>query len=289
MSKPGISILLRAGNNKEAAKKFLDHFVKVNDYQPVEVIVLSNNPEKKHIQLIRDYTGKAFVKVFPAKGRVFSRVESYISYNTVLIASTPFLYSRDILSNAITKFAENKSSTYTKPAKNVILLNKSLVRYLNSSNLDASADQLAKVLNSKSSDIQQGVKESKELSQPIFKSKNNEIEAGNSTSKATSKKLSNAISYKKNQVDNDALDIKIKSLEKDIEGLDIDLKHQYKDIEILDNQYDDMIKNNNDAKISEQKKVLKEKVYKANQSLKELKTKHDDLERLRIRRYSILN
>lgn len=285
MSKPGISILLRAGNNKEAAKKFLDHFVKVNDYQPVEVIVLFNNPEKKHIQLIRDYTGKAFVKVFPAKGRVFSRVESYISYNTVLIASTPFLYSRDILSNAITKFAENKSSTYTKPAKNVILLNKSLVRYLNNSNLDASADQLAKVLNSKSSDIQQGVKESKELSQPIFKSKNNEIEAGNSTSKSPSK----AISSKKNQEDNDALDIKIKSLEKDIESLDIDLTHQYKDIEILDNQYDDMIKNNNEAKISEQKKVLKEKVYKANQSLKELKTKHDDLERLRIRRYSILN
>lgn len=285
MSKPGISILLRAGNNKEAAKKFLDHFIKVNDYQPVEVIVLFNNPEKKHIQLIRDYTGKAFVKVFPAKGRVFSRVESYISYNTVLIASTPFLYSRDILSNAITKFAENKSSTYTKPAKNVILLNKSLVRYLNNSNLDASADQLAKVLNSKSSDIQQGVKESKELSQPIFKSKNNEIEAGNSTSKSSSK----AISSKKNQEDNDALDIKIKSLEKDIESLDIDLTHQYKDIEILDNQYDDMIKNNNEAKISEQKKVLKEKVYKANQSLKELKTKHDDLERLRIRRYSILN
>jgi len=91
-------------------------------------------------------------------------------------------------------------------------------------------------------------------------------------------------------LDNSRLDKQISELETELEQLDQSLTTQYQEIDGFDKRYDAMEgKGGQNSQESEQLKAqLKERVFKANDTLKTLKSQHDELERLRIRRYSIL-
>jgi chromosome segregation ATPase len=91
-------------------------------------------------------------------------------------------------------------------------------------------------------------------------------------------------------LDNSQLDKQISELETELEQLDDSLTIQYQEIGELDKRYDAMEgKGGQSSQQAEQLKAqLKERVFKANDTLATLKSQHDELERLRIRRYSIL-
>ncbi|MGS2744306.1 hypothetical protein ACU6TU_12055 [Halomonas sp. LS-001] len=306
MSQSGVSILLRAGNNKEAAKKFLDQFIKVNTYQPVEVIVLFNEPEQKHLQLMTDYAGKIRLKIFPAKGRLFPKVDPQVSHENIFIASTPLILTDDILPNAIKSLEAQKSNIkYAKPIEKTLLTKKSVIANWENNFLNAPLTTLEKVATEGSRtkekpkqeaekpNIQQGAAKNQSPNKPSGSGNEAKSKVANQAAKTPSKPATTPaakpVVSKNIEADNAALDKKIKTLEEELVALDTELAQQYQEIDKLDKQYDEIFSQDNAEKAMQLKDTLKEKVYKANERLKTLKSQHDELERLRIRRFSITN
>jgi uncharacterized coiled-coil protein SlyX len=245
-NKQGVSVVVRAGNNKEAAKKFLQQFVKTNTYKPVEFVLLFNKPEQKHLDLATEFVGKATVTVFAAQGRTFERLCNRLRYNHTLVMSTPASLDKDIIANAVKELKSsqaNYKAITQKTLNNALLLTSAGLEKIKGMALTAAPKQLQDVLAGKV---------------------------------PTPEALS----------EQEQLDEKIAEQEKMLIALDDSLTQQYSEIEQLDKKYDGLDEKSDEAKAL--KAELKERVYKSNDTLKELKEKHDEMERMRIRRYSIL-
>jgi len=265
VSNAGVSILLRAGNNKQAAQKFLQQLVKANTFRPIEVVLLFNEPETKHLQLLKEFIGKVSLVIRPANGRTFTNLLPQLRYNTVLILTTPLEWQADLLPEAVKQLCNSNGTHLTLEApKQALLIKGEAMVNLAEHSLVAASNTLQQALAGKVAPT----------SKPVAKS----------SAKPQAKPAA------KPALDNSRLDKQINELENELEQLDQSLTTQYQEIDELDKHYDAMEdKGAQKSQESEQLKAqLKERVFKANDTLKTLKSQHDELERLRIRRYSIL-
>ena len=265
MSKAGVSILLRAGNNKQAAQKCLQQLVKANTFRPIEVVLLFNEPEAKHLQLLKEFIGKVSLVIRPANGRTFTNLLPQLRYNTVLILTTPLEWQADLLPKAVKQLCNSNATHLTLEApKQALLVKGEAMANLAEHSLVAAPNTLQQALAGKVAPT----------SKPAAKS------STKPQAKPTAKPA----------LDNSRLDKQISELETELEQLDQSLTTQYQEIDGFDKRYDAMEgKGGQNSQESEQLKAqLKERVFKANDTLKTLKSQHDELERLRIRRYSIL-
>lgn len=289
MSQPGISILLRAGNNKQAAHGVLRQLVETNSYRPVEVVVLFNAPQDKHLQLTREFSGKLPLVVRPAKGRTFVNLTGQLRYDQVLILNTPMEFKTDALPKAAEQLrVSDKSHLAVDTPTQVLLVKRSEMDRLGERFLTAPPNKLRQVLEGKVApapgpklaDKQPQTPSHPQAQAPKDQSKKNaQAASAQPKAKPAAKQAASP--------DNAALDRQIAELEQELERLDKSLSDQYAEIERMDTQYE-ALQDKGDDKAQALKQQLKERVFQANETLKTLKRQHDDLERLRIRRYSIV-
>lgn len=260
VSQAGISIILRAGNNMQAAKKFLEQLDRINTYKPVEVVVLFNKPEKTHLSLVREVAGRLSIIVLPAENRTFSSVIPKLRYDQALIVSTPIEISQDCLGAVSRKLRTGsvKKIELKAPGLNAALLVTSqYLDHISALAVVAGKSMLAQALDA-SDTAQAGMTSvQKQSENMLFQSQWREV----------------------------PLDTQISALESELLSLDKQLSDRYQTIEKLDAQYERLPGGSKEAeKLKQQLKVL---VFESNETLKRLKHKHDDLESLRIRRYSV--
>lgn len=251
MNKAGVSILLRAGNNIESAKQFLHQLIKVNTLLPIEVVLLFNEPQANHLQLMREFAGKVSLIIRPAKGRTFANVAGQLRYEQILILTTPAEIKDDVLPKATQQLRNsNKHYLALKAPGQALLIKHARMSHLEGQSLTAAPKVLQQALDNKPSARQQP---------------------------------------KVSVAENAVLDQQIHALEQELEKLDQSLSTQYREIDELDIQYEKLQgEGQSPEEIQRLKAQLKERVFNANDTLKTLKSQHDELERLRIRRYSIV-
>ncbi|MGR4068056.1 glycosyltransferase [Billgrantia sp. C5P2] len=153
VSQAGISVLLRAGNDAQAARKFLEQFIKINTYKPVEVFVLFNEPRTSHLNLVREFAGRLSVIVLSVEKRTFSSLLPKLRYDYALIVSTPTEIGMDVLGQAIVALAGAASGLYMSFNKQVLgnslLLGKQELLRIESKYLQASKDDIEEGLGNK--------------------------------------------------------------------------------------------------------------------------------------------
>lgn len=196
MKKPGISILLRAGNDKDAAKKFLDQFINVNTFSSIEVIVLFNEPNELHIQLIKEFAGKLRLSILPANRRFFQKINQRLSYQYVCIIDTPSVFTNDIFSSCFQFLKINNERVFLKYQANSVMFDKSAIDVLDSIYMNISRVALERILISKGYSDIYDFKESsnshsdKEIGKPILgQEKNHNITITNNINRAVTDSL----------------------------------------------------------------------------------------------------
>ena len=93
---PGISILVRAGDDLAAAHDFLESLVKHNSYKPIEVLLWANNTQKA-LATSGKFITQIFVRVLPASTPSLGRVGQQARYNQLLIVDLPMRMKSDCL------------------------------------------------------------------------------------------------------------------------------------------------------------------------------------------------
>ncbi len=260
VSQAGISVLLRAGNSERAAKDFLEQLVKVNTYRPIEVLVLFNEPETKHLNLVREFSGRLSVIVLAAASQTLFNVIPKLRYDQAMVVSTPVEIKSDCLGAASRRLrAENmRKVEFEAPNLNMALLvNVQHLSRIASLSATAGKSTLIQALDSP------GAVQPKMIS--------------------GQKQLINTSCQV--QWDEVPLDTQITALKSELKTLDKQLSDLYQVIEKLDGQYKGFPADSDEAKsLKQQLNVL---VFESNEMLETLKQKHDHMENLRIRRYSI--
>jgi hypothetical protein len=262
---PGISILLRAGNNKQAAQNFLRQLIKVNTFRPIEVVLLFTEPQAKHLQLVREFAGKVRLVIRPFQGRTFANLTPHLRYDQVLILSTPLELKADVLPKASSQLRKSNHVKQVLEAPGIekaLLVRHSEMSRLAECLLTAAPNALQQALENKTDKVSSKPAQQKRA-------------AARPKPPAKAATPSHA-----------ELDQQIVALEKELEQLDQKLCAQYHEIEQMDKHYESLQANSKEAETLKQQ--LKKWVFEANDTLKSLKQKHDDLERYRIRRYSIV-
>jgi glycosyltransferase involved in cell wall biosynthesis len=93
---PGISILVRAGDDLAAAHDFLDSLVKLNSYRPIEVLLWANNTQQA-LATSGKFITQIFVRVLPEVTPSLGRVGQQARYDNLLIVDLPFKVTGDVL------------------------------------------------------------------------------------------------------------------------------------------------------------------------------------------------
>lgn len=244
VKQPGISLILRGGDNLKAAEATLKGLTAGTPYQPLEVIVLFKNTQADHLKLTQQFAGRLSVVVLGGSNHNLAGLSKKVRHDWVLIATCPAN-----LTNTHLRELAGHTQAIKKPADSVRNLNGvGTVIFAHTKKL-AALDTVQAMAG-----------------------------IGAIADGMTGKTL-NSEQIK--------LDKQIADLTRELEALDENLTLQYQQIEKNDKHYESLPEASDQAKSLKQ--TLKEQVYQANDTLKLLKEKHDELERLRIRRYSILN
>lgn len=377
MSTSGVSVLLQATNDIAGARRFLQQFIEVNTFRPIEVIVLFECPGAEHLKISSEFANRLKVIVRPSKGRSFSRLLTQLNYDQVLILQTSESWEGDWLSGLAEQLLKTTETVIRLEKSQALFLDIKSAKFLQDQPLHTDFDTLLRVLlkscvaeirhspsvsdfsgqksppfNRKEkptghsqikSELPKEGKPSKAPLEPTTKIKDSSKEGGHSSSaargeskpkvtretvakaattgamsganktatqnaqksqdqvpKSPQKPAESDPTKKKTQQDDKAavarehakLDQQIEIMTNELTELDDDLTRQYSEIEVLDQQYEAKCQADAKWKESDEGKALREdlkaRVYKSNDTLKSLKDKHDELERLRIRRYSIL-
>ena len=298
MSKAGVSILLRAGNNKQAAQQFLQQLVKANTLHPIEVVLLFNEPEAKHLQLFREFVDQVPLVIRPAKGRTFANMVPQLRYDTVLVLTTPLDWQADLLPKTVKQLCNNNvMHLLLETPKQALLVKREAMADLAEYSLLTAPNRLQQALLGKAAPVPKpAAKPVQSVSTPSSSKtkpqaqtqKPSPVPGIKAVAKGSTKPQAEPAA--KRALDSSRLDKQIIELENELEQLDQSLTTQYQEIDELDKHCVAMEGKGaqNSQEVEQLKAQLKERVFKANDTLKTLKSQHDELERLRINRYSIL-
>lgn len=110
VSQAGISVVLRAGKNLEAARDFLEQFARINTYKSVEILVYFSAPLAEHISLIREFSNRLSVIILPSKNRAFDSIGCKICYDQVLLATAQSKIKEDVLEEAHFQLASRREA-----------------------------------------------------------------------------------------------------------------------------------------------------------------------------------
>lgn len=94
----GVSILIRAGNDLQAAENFLDSLVAHNSHKSIEVILITHDP-RQAMFMVRLYLAYMLVRVLPAGGLMLRRVVEKIRYEQVLLVDVPSVLQADVIAD----------------------------------------------------------------------------------------------------------------------------------------------------------------------------------------------
>lgn len=118
----GVSIVVRAGSNKQAAQKFLQQLVKLNTFKPTEVILLFDQAQANHLQLEKDFARKLSLRILSGKGRTFASLVPQLYYDQTLILTLPLEWDADLLPKAAEQLQESGASHLALKAPDQALL-----------------------------------------------------------------------------------------------------------------------------------------------------------------------
>ncbi len=93
---PGISILVRAGDDLAAAHDFLESLVKHNSYKPIEVLLWATNTHQA-LATSGKFITQIFVRVLPASTPSLGLVGQQARYNKLLVVDLPMRMKSDCL------------------------------------------------------------------------------------------------------------------------------------------------------------------------------------------------
>ncbi|WP_299160689.1 glycosyltransferase [Accumulibacter sp.] len=94
--RPGVSIVVRAGQDLSAPKSFLDSLVKHNSYRPIEVAVIALDA-KEAIAIARPYLAHFLVRVLPTTVSTLGKLVGKLRYDQVLLIDPPAAVQADVL------------------------------------------------------------------------------------------------------------------------------------------------------------------------------------------------
>lgn len=94
--KSGVTILVRAGDDLEAANNFLASLVEHNTYKPIEVLLWVED-SKKALEFFLPYMRNFFVRILPPRGSNIRRIAQQARYDHLLVANLPLTLNRDFL------------------------------------------------------------------------------------------------------------------------------------------------------------------------------------------------
>lgn len=254
-SKAGISIIVRAGNNEKAAKSFLKKLAALNSYKPVEAFVFLSQPADDHLALVTEFAGRIRVAILRSAEKSIADIARITRYDSVLLVSTPAEPRSDCLAQLWKQLNSQNSPFLKVPAlhlTNSTLITKDAAAALTTTPVYTTGEELEALL------------------EDPFKP----------GSQAAEK-----VQHWKVRAEGAPLDTQIDVLEAELLKKDTQLTALYDQINELDQQYDALSPERDEAK--KLKAKLKGMVENSNERLKELKTMHDQLEHLRIRKYSL--
>ena len=265
---PGVTIFLRAGDDLAASLACLESLAEHNRYKPLEVLLWANAAQDA-IALVRSLLPRLFVRVLPTKADGFARVAGQARYDNILFMDSSARIRSDVLAGWLKHQKTDMAAT--------LLCQKSQLVALANQPVTLPLDQVANCLGQP---VPQAPRHPKKQSaqfqvQPAAKP----ITAAQKSiqSDANRKAQTKKIQYSD-------LDQHIAVLEKDLQRMDDELITKYNEIEHMSAHYDTLSEASNEAQ--KLKKKIKEYACEANAILHALKRKYDDLECLRIYRYS---
>lgn len=272
MSQAGVSIILRAGNNRQAAKTFIQQLVKINTYQPVELVVFFNDPKVEHISLVRELAGQLKILVLPAAGRTFASLNSKVRYDQILAITTPAEFTQDNLAKVAKELrsSQNEKLQLQVPGlSSAFLFNAKLLEQLSNIAVTANNNQ-----------VQAAIAGTKPVAKSAPADKNPKTVQTQKVTPAPAQ----AKTVEKKSFDS-SLDIQIATIEAELQKSDQQLSELYQAIEKLDVQYDNLPPESEEAQAL--RAQLQDLVWQSNNKLIELNSMHDELEGLRTWRYSL--
>lgn len=255
--KDGISIIIRAGSNQKEANKFLRQFTAINTFKPSEIFVLLSKPASESLELVTEFSTKARIAALTTGEKTIADIAEKARQGTLLLISTPAEIKNDCLNDMWKLFNSSKDTLLNAPVSNL-------------SNSVMVSRETALTL----------------ASTPIYAT---EREIKIALSQTSNSEVVKAESLKHWQIQREVagvpLDTQIEVLEAELKKNDDDLTTLYSKIEKLDRHYDTLPSNATDT--NQLKEKIKAVIEDSNTRLKELKIMHNQLEYLRIRKYSL--
>lgn len=105
----GVSILIRAGNDLQAAENFLDSLVAHNSHNSIEVILMTHDP-RRAMFMVRLYLTHMLVRVLPGSGQMLRHVVENFRYEQVLLVDPPSVLQADVIADWV-KYQKTNLST----------------------------------------------------------------------------------------------------------------------------------------------------------------------------------
>lgn len=93
---PGISILVRAGDDLAAAHDFLESLVQHNSYKPIEVLLIAYDA-KNALKIIRNYLTKFIVRIISPSDNSLSSIAAKARHEYLLLIDLPTNLKKDVL------------------------------------------------------------------------------------------------------------------------------------------------------------------------------------------------
>lgn len=259
---PGISILVRAGDDVAAAEDFLTSLLKHNSYKPVEVLLWAKNAQQA-LNMSSNYITQIFIRVLPAGLTTLGRIYLQARYDTLLIVDLPFKVTGDVLHGWAQQKVTNKA--------NSILTDKEKISTLVDTPLDTNHEELAMVLCKPLSYDNTKVA-------PLLKSQPKHLPSIEKAKYITTVSPSKPTEKSKTK---SQLEEKILLSEQKIQGIELEITQIDVDIAYLENQYHLLTENTPEKQAL--KDALKEKVSASCGLLIDLKDAKDKQQELRVR------
>ncbi|MFW6224393.1 MAG: hypothetical protein ACOC4R_01905 [Bacteroidota bacterium] len=293
MTQQGVSLIIRHQGKENDLKGLLDSFIKHNTYSPLEVFVITS---QKIDNVITRYATSFFIRLIrPGQpetlpmGGVIDRAK----YSHLLLLDDTARFSGDALQKLSQKKDAAVSTLPDQIAGPFLFISNDAAKKLNQCTVNAPIKELEAMLKGEKPQMkaQPQAKPAAPKPPPKGQGATQAQNAGHKAKPAVAPKAAPAKNQSHSGFGSKAnekeLDQQIEALTAELQQIDETLSKQYSDIEKSDKKYDALSGSSEQAKSLMQQ--LQDQVFQANDTLKNLKIKHDELERLRIRRYSILS